>query len=91
MTLADAISSERTSSVGEVNLSAPTLEVTGACFALSILAKFVGAWGVCAQRIRHISIFIAVNLLLVICKLVIHGSACKLAMGKFYVPLYVPS
>lgn len=68
ITLADAISNERTVTVGEVNLSAPPIEVTGACFALSILAKLVGAWGVYTQRVRHVSIFIAVNLLLVIRK-----------------------
>ena len=66
MTLADDISNEKIYSVGEVNLSAPPLEVTGACFAFGILAKLVGGWGVYVQRIRHVSVFIAVNLLLAI-------------------------
>jgi len=78
MILADAVANHRSTAAVEARLSAPPLELTATCFAVGILAKLVGAWGVYASRIRCISAFIAVNLLLAILNLVWTGALMQL-------------
>jgi hypothetical protein len=68
MILADAVTNHSSAAATAIRLSAPPLELAATCFAAGILAKLVGAWGVYAGRIRCISVFIAVNLLLAIRK-----------------------
>lgn len=65
---ADTINQQKSDPKGQVNYSMPPMELTAAFFTISILFKLIGAWGVYTQRIRHISAFIAVGLLLTICK-----------------------
>jgi hypothetical protein len=68
MILADTLANEKVESSGDINFSMPPLELTAASFSIGILAKLIGLWGVYKQRIRYISIFISIGLLLTIRK-----------------------
>jgi hypothetical protein len=51
---------------GDLNMAKQSVELPVACLTIGILVKLVGLWGVHKERIRYLSIFVAVSLFLVI-------------------------